>query len=285
MTMGKNHGDLLREKVTNGNFLPFAGVYDVFSASLASRHFSGLFISGFSFGASYYGLPDIGFICWSDLLSLTQRIRTILPHHDLLVDVDDGFGDSEIACHVISQLEKAGASGIIIEDQKRPRRCGHFPGKQLLELPEFTSKLTRVLETRKTLFVVARTDATENQEREERAKAFSDCGADAVLLEALPNLETAEHIKGMINCPIMVNQIAGGTSPSWSFSDLQKNGILLVNYSTPCLFGAQHGIEQALINLMSNDGRFNKEEMTADQNPMECCNRLLYDNKKRRDMH
>ena len=106
----------------------------------------------------------------------------------LLVDSDDGFGDSEIACHVVSLLETVGASGVIMEDQKCPRRCGHFPGKQLLEVDEYLIKLTRVLSTRRDLFVIARTDATDEQERIDRAKAFAKCGADAILVEALPHL-------------------------------------------------------------------------------------------------
>ena len=49
------------------------------------------------------------------------------------------------ACHVVSLLEKIGASGVIIEDQQRPRRGGHSDGKRLMELDEFLTKLMRVL--------------------------------------------------------------------------------------------------------------------------------------------
>ena len=41
-------------------FLPLIGVYDVFSALIASKYFEGVFLSGYSFSASSYGLPDIG---------------------------------------------------------------------------------------------------------------------------------------------------------------------------------------------------------------------------------
>ena len=59
--------------------LPVIGIYDVFSASIAAKYFDGLFVSGFSFAASHYGLPDIGFIAWRDVVDLVQRIRTVLP--------------------------------------------------------------------------------------------------------------------------------------------------------------------------------------------------------------
>jgi 2-methylisocitrate lyase-like PEP mutase family enzyme len=47
-------------------------------------------LSGFGFSASFYGLPDIGFIAWSDMVEWVRRIRTILPDHHIVVDIDDG---------------------------------------------------------------------------------------------------------------------------------------------------------------------------------------------------
>jgi len=281
--MRQSPGPLLKQEITKETFLPFIGVYDVFSASVAARYFNGLFLSGFSFAASFYGLPDIGFICWSDLVAFTQRVRTVLPHHHLLIDIDDGFGDRDIACHVVSLLEAAGASGVIMEDQKRPRRCGHFPGKQLLELDEYLVKLTGVLASRQDLVVIARTDASDPEERMRRAKAFADCGADAILIEALPDLALVKQIHDTVKCPLMVNQIAGGQSPSWSFTDLQKEGVSLVNYSTPCLFGAQSGMERTLSWLKGQDGQLPNEKDKAPQSPFQRCTDLLNENMKRRD--
>ena len=197
--MGTQFGQYLRGALEKTDIMPFIGVYDVFSSSIVAQHYDGLFLSGFSFAASHYGLPDIGFITWSDLVAFTQRVRTVLPHHHLLVDIDDGHGDVETACHVISLLESVGASGVVMEDQKRPRQCGHFPGKQLLEPEEFVSKLQRVLATRKTLFVVARTDATDLQDRLARAHAYAEAGADAVLIEALPDLSLFQQLHAQID--------------------------------------------------------------------------------------
>ncbi|MDQ3120498.1 MAG: isocitrate lyase/phosphoenolpyruvate mutase family protein, partial [Verrucomicrobiota bacterium] len=98
-------GQRMRDAVRNGEITPFIGVYDVFSAGMAGRHFDSLFLSGFGFAASYYGLPDVGFITWTDIVSYVQRIRTVLPTHHLLVDIDDGYTDPEVACHVVSVLE------------------------------------------------------------------------------------------------------------------------------------------------------------------------------------
>ena len=83
-------GHRLRESMTNSALIPFIGVYDVFSATLAGRHFDSLFVSGFGFAASHYGLPDMGFITWTDIVAYVQRLRTVLPFPNLLVDIDGG---------------------------------------------------------------------------------------------------------------------------------------------------------------------------------------------------
>ena len=96
----------LGQELMQQDILSFIGVYDVFSASIAAKYYDGVFISGFGFAASYYGLPDIGFIAWSDILAFVQRVRTVIPQHHLLVDIDDGYADPEVACHVVSSIDK-----------------------------------------------------------------------------------------------------------------------------------------------------------------------------------
>jgi 2-methylisocitrate lyase-like PEP mutase family enzyme len=245
---------MLQASIAGGKAMPFIGVYDVFSASVAARYFDGLFVSGFGFAASYYGLPDIGFIAWPDIVAFVQRLRGVLPAHHLLVDIDDGYCDTEIACHVVSALDSLGAFGVILEDQKRPRKCGHFEGKQLLELDEYLVKLRRVLKAKGDLFVVARTDSSDPADIRRRVKAFAEAGADAILVDGLRDLQTLKSVKAEAGRPLVFNQIAGGKSPPCSLSQLREFGASIVIYSTPCLFAAQHAMERAMKELRSSDG-------------------------------
>lgn len=231
------------------------GIYDVFSATLAARHFEGLFLSGFSFAASHYGLPDRGFITWTDMLAFAGRVRAILPRHHLLVDIDDGYGDPEIAAHVVQRMELAGVSGVVLEDQQRPRRCGHYEGKQILDLPDYLEKLRVVLAARRGLYVVARTDAQEPAEVARRVGAFAAAGADAVVVEAVPSLDVLRSLRLSVKVPLVCNQIAGGKTPAWSLSELGASGVGIVIYSTPCLFAAQGAVEAAMTQLKQNDGK------------------------------
>ena len=274
-------GRNLREAVSHRDITPFIGIYDTFSATLAGQHFDALFLSGFGFAASYYGLPDIGFIAWPDIVALAQRIRCVLPQHHLMVDIDDGYGDPEVACHVVSLLESAGASGVILEDQRRPRRCGHFDGKQLLELDQYLDKLTRVLDTRRDLLVVARTDASDGREIEKRVRAFSAAGADAILVDGLRDLQVIRRLKSFVPQPLVFNQIAGGKSPRASLSELSELGVSLVIYSTPCLFAAQQAIAQAMQELQNSDGLL--AAPSAHRIDVPQCTAVLQDNLARRD--
>jgi 2-methylisocitrate lyase-like PEP mutase family enzyme len=249
------YGEALRRAVLSEGVTPLVGVFDMLSASLTARHYDGMFVSGLGFAASYYGLPDIGFIAWPDMVAFAQRLRLAFPRHHLLVDIDDGYADPEVACHVVRTLELFGASGVILEDQRRPRRCGHMEGKQILPLEEYLEKLDMVLRARTDLVVVARTDATGEDEILRRAAALADTDADVVLVDGIPDVATIRRVRGVLgDKPMLFNQIAGGKSPVLSLTQARALGIDVVIYSAPCLFAAQQAVEAALVDLKARDG-------------------------------
>ncbi|WP_285630750.1 isocitrate lyase/PEP mutase family protein [Actinoallomurus iriomotensis] len=255
-------GRRLRDAVRACGVTPLIGIFDMFSASVAARHYDGLFVSGFGFAASYYGLPDIGFIAWPDIVAFVQRLRQAFPRHHLLVDIDDGYADPEVACHVVAQLEAIGASGVVLEDQDRPRRCGHVDGKRILPLGEYLEKLRMVLETRRDLVVVARTDATGEEEILRRTEALAATDADVILVDGVRSAAWIRKVKAVAGGkPVLFNQIAGGRSPRFSLSDLAELGVDVAIYSTPCLFAAQSAMEEALTRLAKDDGRLPEDSV------------------------
>lgn len=248
-------GAALRKEISSGQFVaPFIGIYDAFSATIAAKHSPNLFYSGFGFAASHYGLPDVGYIAWSDMVQAAWRIRQILPEHKLLVDVDDGYVDASVACHVTSQLEQMGVAMIMLEDQKRPRRCGHFDGKILLPLEEYMEKLEMVLSQRTHLCVLARTDAS-GEEIYRRIERISQTDVEAILVDGVRSLETLREVRKITDKPLLFNQIAGGKSPRVTLSDLNAAGASLALYSTPCLFAAQTAMNDSLSAIFADDGR------------------------------
>ncbi|MFI9201391.1 oxaloacetate decarboxylase [Streptomyces sp. NPDC053048] len=258
------YGSALRAEVASERTTPLIGIYDMYSASIAAQHYNGFFVSGFGFAASYYGLPDIGFIAWPDMLAFVERLRLAFPAHHLLVDIDDGYVDPEVACHVVQRLERTGASGVILEDQKRPRRCGHADGKLILPLEEYLEKLEMVLSSREDLLVVARTDATEEDEILRRAAALARTDADVVLVDGVRSVEWIHRIRSVVgDKPLLFNQIAGGKSPRLSLTELTELGVDVAIYSTPCLFAAHSAIDGALADLKLADGRLPDTRLTG----------------------
>jgi 2-methylisocitrate lyase-like PEP mutase family enzyme len=268
--LGTNAGLAFRQRLRSGKILPLIGVYDVFSALVAARRFEGVFCSGFSFAASAYGLPDLGFVNWRDMMDFATRVRHALPWTHVLADVDDGFGDEVVAANTVRSLENNGLSCVMMEDQRRPRRCGHFEGKEVLPVEEYLVKLRNVLKNRESIFVIARTDAADPEEGLRRAVAYRQAGADGVMVEAIRDLEIAHRLSREVDCPVMVNQLHGGKSPDWSLAEMQEAGVSIVIYSAPCLFAAQWGIERYL-DRMIEEGRL-PADGTAD---MKTCTGVL----------
>jgi 2-methylisocitrate lyase-like PEP mutase family enzyme len=270
---GPNAGNQFRIRISEKRLLPLIGVYDVFSAKIVAERFEGVFCSGYSFAASAYGLPDVGYVNWRDMTDFATKIRHAIPSTHILVDVDDGFGDEVVASNTIRILESNGLSAVMMEDQKRPRKCGHFEGKEILPVEEYLTKLSKVLETRKSIFVIARTDATEPSEGSERAVKYAEAGADGVMVEAIRDLKAVSKLCSLVSVPIMINQLHGGKSPHWRFDELEDAGVSIVICSTPCLFAAQYGIEKYLDMILEMNCL--PSENTASMND---CQRVLNEN-------
>lgn len=249
-----NPGSKLRKELATEAVLePFVGIYDCLSARIAAAYSSNLFLSGFGFSAGFYGLPDVGYVSWSDMVAAAWRIRQIVPQHSLLVDIDDGYVDVHTACHVVAQMERMGVAMVMLEDQARPRRCGHVDGKLLLRLEDYLEKLNAVLGTRDQMCVLARTDAS-GEEVLRRVEALSRTDADVLMVDGIDSVETLRQVVQSTDKPLLFNQIAGGKSPRLSMQELRDMGVRVVQYSTPLLFAAQRAMGDAMRDLFQDDG-------------------------------
>ncbi len=50
----------------------------------------------------------------------------------IIADADTGFGEAEMCARTVNEYFLAGASGLHIEDQVFPKRCGHLDDKTLV---------------------------------------------------------------------------------------------------------------------------------------------------------
>ncbi|MBC7331154.1 MAG: oxaloacetate decarboxylase [Synergistetes bacterium] len=247
---------LLRKLLLERKALVVPGAHDVISAKLIEKHgFKALQVSGFGLSASLLGLPDMGFLSFFEVLTLTRNIVNAV-NIPVMADADTGYGNAINAMRVTEEFIKIGAAGMNIEDQVFPKRCGHLEGKEIIPIEEMVLKIKACAKVRDKLdpdFVInARTDAIALggiEEAIKRGNAYAEAGADIIFVEAPRNIEEVERVAKEIKAPISINLFdlaGGGKTPFIPLEKLRELGIARVSIPVGPLFAAIKGMENYL---------------------------------------
>src|SRR5262249_57570358 len=107
--------------------------------------------------AGLLGRADGGPLTLTEMAGAVRRMaeRVAIP---VVADGDTGHGELHNVARTVREFERAGAAGIILEDQVTPKRCGHFQGKQVIAADEMALKLRAAQDARRDgdLVIVAR---------------------------------------------------------------------------------------------------------------------------------
>ena len=231
----------LRNRLKSKKPLVIPGVYDALGAKIAQKvGFEAMFQTGYGTSATLFGMPDYGFIGATETVDNARRICRAVSV-PVIVDSDTGYGNALSVWKIVKELESAGASGIFLEDQKWPKRCGHMQGKEVIPQEEYTEKLSAALDAResKDFIVVARTDARATEGLDaaiERGKQNKKTGASAVFVEAPRSLAEMKKIGKEINAPLVANMIEGGATPLSPSETLNKMGFKIILYPLSVLY-------------------------------------------------
>ena len=221
--------------------LVIPGVYDAIGAKIAEKvGFDAMFQTGYGTSATLLGMPDYGFIGATETLDNARRISNAISV-PLIVDIDTGYGNALTVRKLIQELQNAGASGVFLEDQKWPKRCGHMKGKDVISKEEYAEKLQSAIDAKsnKDFIIVARTDAraTEGLDKAiERGNYYKKLGADVIFVEAPKSLDEMKKIGKSINAPLVANMIEGGATPINSAAKLNKMGYKIILYPLSILY-------------------------------------------------
>ncbi|GBL41024.1 carboxyvinyl-carboxyphosphonate phosphorylmutase [Nitrosopumilaceae archaeon] len=221
--------------------LVIPGVYDAIGAKIAEKvGFEAMFQTGYGTSATLFGMPDYGFIGATETIDNARRICRAVSV-PVIVDSDTGYGNALSVWKLVRELESTGASGIFLEDQRWPKRCGHMQGKEVITQEEYTEKLGAAVDSRqsKDFIIVARTDARATEGLDaaiERSLQNKKTGADAIFIEAPRSLEEMKIIGKAINAPLVANMIEGGATPINSAETLHKLGFKIILYPLSVLF-------------------------------------------------
>ena len=248
----------LADRLAEGATVLMPGVWDPLSALIAVQAgFDTLFVSGFAVSASLLGEPDHGILSQSEMAEVAGRIGHRLARLDtpvdLIVDADTGYGDATDIRRTVELWEAAGATGLFLEDQVWPKRCGHMEGKQVVSTDEWLDRLRVVLECRERLFVCARTDARAPlglDQAIERGCAARDLGVDAVFVEAPQSIDELREIASAITgLTLVANMVEGGRTPLLTPEELAEIGFTMVVSPLSGLLAMSASVGQALATL------------------------------------
>lgn len=220
---------------------------------IADLGFKAVYLTGAGLTNMFLGIPDLGFMDLSQVTEHTMAMRNVvdLP---IVVDADTGFGNAVNVAHTVRILESAGASAIQLEDQKTPKRCGHFSGKEIVSTEEMVNKIKSAVDARRqNMLVIARTDARAVEGLEqalERAHRYVEAGADVMFVEAPETIDEVREIGRRVNVPQLLNIVVGGRTPAVTPAQASEMGFNLLLYANTALQGAIHGMQTALRTLI-----------------------------------
>jgi 2-methylisocitrate lyase-like PEP mutase family enzyme len=228
----------------------------LFARVIEDLGFEVVYFTGAGFANMQLGAPDIG------LTTMTEVAETVRAIADsvsvpIIVDGDTGFGNAINLVRTIRVLERAGASGIQIEDQVFPKKCGHFAGKAVIPVGEMVQKIKAAVDTRRDgdLQIIARTDARAIEgfnAAMERAQAFIEAGADATFVEAPVSIEELARIPRELAAPQVANIVYGGKTPDPGRERLAEMKFSLVLYANAALQAALKAAYEVLSQLKSS---------------------------------
>jgi methylisocitrate lyase len=220
----------LREAMAAERPLQIVGAINAYAAKLAERAgFRALYLSGAGVANHSLGLPDLGVIHLGDVITDASRIAaaTELP---LLVDIDTGWGHAFTIDRAVRELERAGVAAVQIEDQAGAKRCGHRPGKEVVDPGEMVDRIQAALAARVELLIVARTDAATVDETVDRSRTYAAAGADVIFAEALQSLDDYRRVTQAVEVPVLANITEFGVTPLFTRDELRDAGVAIVLY-------------------------------------------------------
>lgn len=245
----------IKERLTAGEFILAPGTQDMVSALIAKDlGFDTVYASGYWMVASALGLPDAGIATYTQMLERISTLARTVGDTAIIADADTGYGGLLNVRETVRGYEDAGVQVIQIEDQQFPKKCGHTPNKKVVPTSEMVTKIKVAKEacSKAETLISARTDVYQSEGYAatlERAKAFSEAGADIVFPEGLSSEEEMRDFCAKIDKPVMVNMADGTDTPIMNSEKLRDIGFSIAIFPGTSTLAATTAIYKALSHL------------------------------------
>lgn len=198
----------MRELLKTEQCMTCASVFDPLSSRMADKiGFKVGILGGSVTSLMTLGVPDISLLTLSELADQAKRVCSAsdLP---IIVDGDNGYGNSINVMRAVEEMEHAGAAAITFEDTILPRPYNE-PALSLISIDEANAKLTAAVKARKDpdFAIFARTHALNSQSFDEvlrRVRAYSATGIDGICIFELHDKEKLALLAEATHLPIML---------------------------------------------------------------------------------
>ncbi len=150
--------------------------------------FAGIWASGLALSAAF-GVRDSNEASWTQVLEAVEFMAdaTSIP---ILLDGDTGYGNFNNLRRLVTKLESRGVAGVCIEDKLFPKTNSFIDGERqaLADVDEFCGKIRAGKDAQRDpdFCIVARVEALiagwSVEQALDRARAYRDAGADAILI-------------------------------------------------------------------------------------------------------
>ncbi len=221
----------LRTLLRRDGMVVAPGAYDCITARLIEQAgFAAVFITGAGAAASM-GYPDFGLVTMSEMVANARRIAAAVEV-PIVADADTGYGNELNVFRTVRGFERSGVSGIHIEDQEFPKKCGHLEGKEIITREDYRAKIRAAVAARgdPDFTIIARTDARAVagfDEAIDRANAALTAGADMAFVEAPQTLEEVAAVPRLVDGPCLLNVVRGGKTPDLDLHEAERMGYKL----------------------------------------------------------
>ncbi|MDM7968757.1 MAG: isocitrate lyase/PEP mutase family protein [Paracoccaceae bacterium] len=236
-------------RLRRGQTLWAAGAYDALSAKLAERAgFDAVMSTGFGVSASHLGAPDVELYTMTENLSVVSKMVDALSV-PLIADTDTGYGNALNVMRTVRAFEKAGVVGMIFEDQLAPKRCPAAAARiEILSPEEHAAKIRAAVDARRdpNTIIIARTDATTEDEAIFRAKLYVEAGADLIqpISRCFSDIHGLRRLRAAVGVPLSL-QILGWLETDLSPEEIEEVAGLAV-FPLVALMSATEAVQRNL---------------------------------------
>jgi phosphoenolpyruvate phosphomutase len=201
--------------------------------------FKGIWGSGLSISA-VLGVRDNNEASWTQVLEAVEFMSdaTTIP---ILLDADTGYGNFNNVRRLVRKLEQRDVAAMCIEDKLFPKTNSFVSGARqpLADIAEFAGKIKAAKDTQRDpdFCVVARVEAfiagQGLTEALERAQAYYEAGADAILIHS--KIPTADEVLAFMaewqdTCPVVIVPTTYYRTPTEVFEGAGVSLVIWANH-------------------------------------------------------